>query len=115
MRATVPGQSTSGLYMEITSRIPARLVGAQSPLAKRVEIHTMSTEGGVMRMRSVAAIELAPDKPVAIQPGGYHLMLIGITQQIKPGDTVPVTLRLEAAGGVSITTKIEAIARAPTH
>ena len=95
VRSTVPGQEVAGAYMEITSTKDTRLVKAETPVAKLVEIHSMTMEGGVMRMQAMEALPLPAKEAVKLAPGGYHLMLVGIKQQLKPGDQVAVTLTVE--------------------
>ena len=111
-RATVPGQKTAGAYVELSSASPAALVAAESAAAANVELHTMSMDGGVMRMRRVERIELPAGKVVKLAPGGMHLMLIGIKQQLKAGDTVPLTLTIETQAGSKSAHKVEAQVRA---
>ena len=67
-RATVPGQQTAGVYMTLKSAAPARLVGASSPLAERIEIHEMSLQGDVMRMHATPALPLPAGQAVALKP-----------------------------------------------
>jgi copper(I)-binding protein len=110
-RATVPGQKTAGAYAELTSAANAALIAAASAAAHSVELHTMSMEGGVMRMRRVERIELPARKVVKLAPGGLHIMLIGIKQPLKPGDKVPLTLTIEMQGGGQSVHKVEAEVR----
>ena len=58
----------------------------------------MINDGGIMRMRDVTAIDLPPGKPVTLRPGGLHIMMIGLKQQLQPGQSVPLTLRFENSG-----------------
>ncbi len=98
VRATVAQQTASGLFARITSVKGARLVAASSPLAGAVEIHEMRMDGDVMRMRALPrGLELPAGKAVELSPGGYHLMLMDLKQPLKAGDTVAVTLVIEAA------------------
>lgn len=96
-RATVPGQKASGAFMTITSAKGAALVGGSSPVAKTVEIHEMKTEGDVMKMRAVPRLELPAGKPVSLS-GGHHIMFMGLNKELKAGDKVPLTLKLEQNG-----------------
>ena len=66
------------------------------------EIHTHIREGDILRMRPVAAVELPPGETVTLQPGGFHLMLIGLKEPLIQGQTVPVTLRFERAGELQV-------------
>jgi hypothetical protein len=85
----------TGAFMEVTSKAGATLVGAASPVAGVTEIHEMKMDGGVMKMRAVARLDLPAGKPVILGPGGYHVMLMNLKQTIKPGDSVPLTLQFE--------------------
>jgi hypothetical protein len=98
VRATVPQQKATGLFASLTSAKGGKLVSATSPLAGAVEIHEMKMDGNVMQMRALpGGLDLPAGKAVALKPGGYHVMLLGLTQQLKPGDSVPVTLVIEGA------------------
>lgn len=111
-RATVPGQPSGGVYMtlENTGKTADRLIAAATPAAKKAEIHTMSMDGNVMKMREVDGVELAPAAKVAMAPGnGYHVMLLGLTQQLKAGDQLPMTLTFEKAGKVEVSVTVQAL------
>ena len=97
-RATVPGQAVAGVYLKLRSDQTARLVAVNSPLAKKAEIHSMSNAGGVMRMRQLKAVDLTAGETQTFEPNGNHIMLFDITQQLKPGDKVPLTLTIEKKG-----------------
>ncbi len=104
VRGTVAGQTATGAFMEITSKSGASLVGAASPVAGVTEVHEMKMDGGVMKMRAVARLDLPAGKPVILGPGGYHVMLMNLKQMIKTGDSVPLTLQFEGKD-----TKVEMI------
>lgn len=97
VRGTVPAQKVTGAFMEITGKSAARLVGAESPVAATVEIHNMTMQNGVMKMFPVEAIDIPAGKTVKLASGGYHVMLMGIKQQMKPGERVPLKLTFELA------------------
>jgi copper(I)-binding protein len=97
VRGTVPAQKVTGAFMEISGKQAARLVSADSPAAAAVELHTMSTQNGVMKMMQVDGIDVPVGKTVKLAPGGYHLMMMGLKQQMKPGDRVPLKLTFELA------------------
>ncbi len=97
VRGTVPEQKASGAFMSLTAQTDSRLVQVQSPVAATVEIHEMKMDGGVMRMRAMPELALPAGKAVNLAPGGYHVMLIGLKQALKPGDQVPLTLIVEGA------------------
>jgi copper(I)-binding protein len=91
-----------------TGAQPDRLVSASTPIARVVELHTMIREGDVMRMRPVTDIAVAPGQTVELRPGGFHVMLIGLTAPMPQGGRVPLTLRFERAGEVQVELTVEA-------
>jgi len=97
-RATMPGQKVAGVYMQLRSDVQARLVGVKTDAAKTAEVHQMSHEGGVMRMRRLESLDLPAGKTVTLAPGGYHLMLLDILRPLKAGERVSVTLVLDEGG-----------------
>lgn len=123
VRPPAPGQTTASAYVELTSTRDAALVGAGSAVAARVEMHSMTIEGGVMRMRALPRIELPAGQTVKLAPGGIHLMLFDLKQPLKAGSTVPIVLSVQASGpssGTSLTTlnvqaEVRAAATAPHH
>ena len=112
VRATVPQQKATGLFVTLQSAQGARLVAASSPVAEVVEIHEMLMEQNVMKMRSVRGVDLPKGQAVSLKPGGLHVMLMGLKQQVKEGDTVPVQLVLEGADGQRHTLTVQAQGRA---
>lgn len=97
VRGTVSAQKATGAFMDLTGKSAARLVAAESPVAGTVEIHNMTMEKGVMKMFPVDGIDVPAGKTVKLAPGGYHVMLIGLKQQMKPGERVPLKLTFELA------------------
>lgn len=95
LRSTLPQQRTTGGYIQLTASADARLIEAQSPVAGRVEIHTMEMSGNVMKMREAAGVDLPAGKTVELKPGGTHLMLLDLKRPLKPGEKVPVILFIE--------------------
>ena len=110
-RSTVAAQKTGGIYLDIRSASPAKLVGVASPVAARVELHNMKMEGSVMKMSAVESIDLAAGQTVKLAPGGYHVMLIDLKQPLKAGDSVPVTLTVERADKTRTTVETKAAVR----
>lgn len=108
VRATVAQQRSTGAFMRLTAEQDARLVEAQSPAAKIVEIHEMKMEGDVMKMRAVQGLDLPAGKAVELKPGGYHVMLIDLNAQVKEGDVVPLTLVIEGKDGKRQTLELNA-------
>ena len=111
VRATVPQQMATGAFMRLTSDSDARLVSADSPLANVVEIHEMIMDGNVMKMNAIPGLDLPAGKLVELKPGGYHVMLMGLKQQVKDGDEVPISIVVEAADGARQTIELKAHAR----
>ncbi len=108
VRGTVAQQKASGAFMHITSAAGGKLVSVSSPVAGVAEIHEMAMDGNVMKMRAVPALELPAGKAVELKPGGYHVMLLDLKQQLKPGETVALTLTVEGKDGKRETVEIKA-------
>ena len=111
VRGTVEGQTGSGAYMRLTSSADARLVGASSPAAERVEIHEMRRVGDRMTMRAVQSLPLPAHETVALERG-YHVMLIGLRQTLHPGASVTIRLHLLDAGDRPFDVELSAPVRA---
>lgn len=113
VRGTVAQQKASGMFAKITSTAGGKLVAASSPVAGVVEIHEMAMEGTVMRMRELAGgLPLPAGQAVELKPGGYHVMLMDLKQQLKAGETVPVTLVVEGPDGKRENVEVQAPVRA---
>ena len=95
VRGTVAGQAVTGAFMELKSTENAALLSVSSPVAGAVEVHEMSMDKGVMKMRAVPKLNLPAGKAVALKPGSYHIMLMDLKQPLKKGDSVPLTLKIE--------------------
>lgn len=106
-RAAMAGH-TGVVYLSITATgAPDTLTGAASPVAQRVELHESFDDHGVMKMRPIASLAVVPGKPVALQPGGYHIMLIGLVHALMEGDEFPITLHFAKAGAVTATVSVQ--------
>ncbi|MGY2282748.1 copper chaperone PCu(A)C [Pseudomonas gingeri] len=112
VRATVPGQPSTGAFMRITSTEGGKLLEARSPVAKTVQIHESKMQNDIMSMEPVDSVALPAGKAVSIDPEGYHVMLIDLVGQVKEGDSVPLTLVVENAKGVKESVEVKATARA---
>lgn len=112
VRATVPQQKATGAFMRIQSAQESKLVAVSTPLTPSAEVHEMAMEDNVMKMRQVPAIALSAGKPVELKPGGYHVMLMNLTQQVREGDTVPLNLVFESRDGKRETVQVAAPVRA---
>ena len=100
VRASVAGQQSTGAFMRITAKEPTQLVGAESPVAGIAQVHQMTMEGDVMKMRPASVIDLPAGRPFELKPGGFHLMLQDLKKPIEAGSSVPVTLVFRNAAGV---------------
>ena len=114
VRATVPNQSASGAFMSVTADSDSKLLSVASPAAKDVQIHEMSMKNDVMSMGPVKSVDLPAGKAVNFDPNGYHVMLMGLTAQLKEGDSVPLTLTIENAKGEKETVEVKAPVKALT-
>ena len=112
VRGTVAGQKSSGAFMRITVTEPTTLLGADSSIAGIVELHEMKMEGNVMKMRAVERIDIKPGAPLELKPGGYHVMLMDLRQDLKPGAQVPITLRFKSQGAAEKLVELKAEVRA---
>ncbi len=108
-RAT-PGKAENGAaYLTIQSPTADKLVAASTPAAKKAELHTMSMTGMIMKMRQVDAIDVPAGKPVTLKPGGFHVMLLGLQQPLKEGQSFPLTLTFEKGGTRTVTVAVEKV------
>ncbi len=116
--ATAQGQAVGGVFfkhIENKGATPDRLIAASvgANIAASTEIHTMSTENDVMRMRQITAIELPAKTTVPMTRGlkkdGYHVMLINLKSPLKEGEKIPVKLKFEQAGEVEVIVNVEAL------
>jgi copper(I)-binding protein len=111
-RATAAGQTVGGGFMTIANagKTDDRLVSATSPVAAEVQIHDMSMEGGVMRMRQLTGgLAVPAGARVELKPRSLHLMFMQLKAPLVAGQTVPVTLQFEKAGSVAVQFRIEAM------
>ncbi|MDX1433811.1 MAG: copper chaperone PCu(A)C [Gammaproteobacteria bacterium] len=110
-RALPPVASNGAAYLQLNNRggVPDRLVGASSPAAERVEIHTHTMDGGMMKMRRVESVDLPPGEYVTFEPGALHLMLFGLKQPFVEGETYPVTLQFDHAEPVEVTVTVRPV------
>jgi len=112
VRETPKGAKVGGGYMTITNTGTAsdRLVGGATPAAGRFEIHLMSMDGGVMKMRQLEnGIEIKPGETVELKPSGLHVMLMDLRQPLAKGAEIKGTLRFEKAGSVDVVFPVQAM------
>jgi copper(I)-binding protein len=86
-----------------------QLLGGESPVAGSVEVHKTTMEEGVMRMEHIPGLELPAKGEILLEPGGYHVMLIGVNTSLAIGDTLPITLRFGKSGEIQIEVQVREI------
>ena len=103
-RASIGQAQAGAAYVTVMNKgsLPDRLIAVEGAVANRVELHNHMMEGGVMKMRPVKAIEVAPGEPAVLKPGGLHIMLMGLKAPLVKGESFPLTLVFERAGRVEI-------------
>lgn len=112
-RATPNGAKVAGGYLSVTNTgaEPDTLTGGTFDEAGSVEIHSMSMEGGVMKMAPVEnGLVVKPGETVTLKPGGLHLMFFGLKDPLKKGQTVKGTLTFAKAGSMPVTFTVESLA-----
>lgn len=95
VRATAEGQDVGAAYMTITSASDTSLVKVESSASDSIEIHSMSMENGVMKMRMLEQLDLKAKTPNKLAPGGFHLMLFDLKNPLKAGETVSFSLHFK--------------------
>ena len=116
-RTTPPGAVAAGAYLSIENKGKSadKLLRAASPAAGLVELHSMSMDGNVMRMRAVPSIDVAAGATVKLAPGGLHVMLQDLKRPLKEGERVPMTLVFERAGEVKVELAVQKSEAAAGH
>ena len=106
-RPTPKGRQTTGCYMTLTASGDDRLVSAESPQAKYVQIHESRMESNMMMMQQMRdGMPLAAGQATALAPGGNHLMLLGVEEPLATGDTVTLKLTFATAAPVEVTARV---------
>lgn len=92
------------LYMTIhnTGNTSDRLLKVHSDIASSIELHATEDANGVMQMRPVDGIDVPANGEVTLKPGGIHAMLIGLRQDLKPGEKIPIQLQFEKGGVIDV-------------
>jgi periplasmic copper chaperone A len=108
-RATPAKAENGAAYLTIEAATPDRLTGVSTPVANNAELHQMTMQGDVMRMRQVAGIDLPAGKPVTLKPGAFHIMLLGLKQPLKQGGHFPLTLVFAKAGTRQVEVTVEGV------
>ncbi len=109
-RATPNGARAGGCFATFTARTDDRLTGGSTPRAAQLQIHEMTTEGGMMKMGLIeGGLPLPAGQAVALAPGGNHIMLMELTQPLTDGETVPLTLSFAAAPAVTVQAQVRRV------
>lgn len=98
------GAKTAAGYMAVSNNGNAsdRLIGVETPIAKAAKIHTSEMKDGVVRMTHVPSLEVPADDTVVLEPGGLHVMFMGLTTVLDDDQMYPATLIFEKAGPITI-------------
>lgn len=106
---TPAGRPVGVAYLSITNhgKTAESLLRVSTPAADDVQIHQTTIDGGMAHMRPLEEVEIAPGKTVKIEPGGIHLMLMGLKRELATGTTVPLTLVFRDAGAITVALRIE--------
>ena len=110
-RATPPGARSGGVYLTVENngKETDRLLSVSSPVAGDVGLHRMVMDAGVMRMRTVAGVDIKPGGQLVLGPGGYHVMLGDLKHPLRAGDHFPLTLAFENAGSIEVQVLVESM------
>ncbi len=116
-RASLGGAPNSAAYMIVMVKgdTSDELIGAATPVAEKAELHNHIMEGEIAKMRPVEAIEVRPGEPAILEPGGFHVMLMGLKEELKAGSAVPLTLTFKNAGEVKVDVLIKDLKESMKH
>lgn len=115
-RPTPTGRQVTGCYLTLTAPAADTLVSVASPASALAQVHEMRMESNMMMMRELEdGLPLPAGQAVALAPGGNHIMLMGVTEPLKTGDTVPLTLTFATAAPVEVTATVGQPAVATDH
>ena len=116
VRATVPAQQVTGAFMTLTAAVDLRLVAVSSPQAGMIEIHQMTMENNVMKMRALPnGMALPKGKAVELKPGGFHLMVMDLKQPMHQGAWLPLSLTVETKDKKRSTVMVSAEVKSLAH
>src|SRR6266446_4701648 len=107
-RATPAGAKTGAVYLTLINNgsTSDRLLSATTPVADKVQFHSTSEDNGISRMREMRTVEVASGARVSFNPGGMHIMVVGLKQALKEGQSFPLTLTFEKAGKADVSVPI---------
>lgn len=106
-RPTPVGRQTTGCYLTLTAGADDRLLGVSTPVAARAQVHESRIESNMMMMRELkGGLPLPSGQAVELKPGGNHIMLLAVTEPLKVGDAVPLTLTFATAPPVEVVASV---------
>jgi hypothetical protein len=108
-RATPGGAQTAAAYVTIEAPAGDKLIGVATPAAQKAELHSMTMDGNVMKMRQVDGIDLPAGKPITLKPGDYHIMLTGLAKPLQEGQSFPLTLIFAKAGTREVNVAVQKV------
>ena len=111
--ATVSGTKTGAVFLTVGADAADRLIGAETPVTKRTELHTHEDDKGIMKMRKTDGFDVGADTGLTLKPGGHHIMLMDLPEPLVKGQTFPLTLVFEKAGKVETTVLVRAAGDVP--
>jgi copper(I)-binding protein len=111
-RASSGSAKNGAAYLDIVSHAETadRLIAASSPMAASAELHMHASENGIMKMRPIEAVEIAPGQHIVLRPGSFHIMLSGLTGPLVEGESFPLVLTFEQAGQIEVSVTIASVA-----
>lgn len=114
VRPTNAGQDVGAAYMTFVSNGDVSLVHAESNVTKNVEIHSMTMQKGVMKMRMLESLPLSAGKPYKLEPGGFHLMLFDLKKPLTIGEQVTFELTFKTKKNVEFKQTVKAPVQSAT-
>jgi periplasmic copper chaperone A len=113
-RASAGAATTGAAYVTLMGADqPDGLVGASTPVAATAEVHESTNDNGVMKMRPVSSVPIAPHQMVTLSPGGYHIMMMGLKHKLVAGESFPLTLTFTHTAPITVQVKVQAVGSTP--
>ena len=111
IRATPPHAKNSAAFFTITNNAnkSVKLIAVKSNISEKVQIHTNINEDGMMKMRQVESIMIDANSSTSLQPGGYHVMFLGLKNDLTEGQSVELTLYFDNGEQMKVSTPVQKI------
>lgn len=106
--SAVTGRPAAGFFTAHGTKKPDAVISITTPKAERVEMHSVSLENGVMRMRPEKSMAIPAYRETKLAPGGSHLMLFGVSPDVKPGSNIPLTFRFQSGETSTVNATVKA-------